>query len=91
MISRFLRKYLSIVFVLATLMGTMHHHNDLKQHSDCQICTIQSSIAHADTPVDVVYLTQLDIYRESIVTQLTTLHDKQSENPLHARAPPFFS
>jgi len=91
MIRRFFRRYLSIVFVIATLMGAMHHHNDLKQHSDCQICTIQSSIAHADTPVDVVYLTQLDIYKESILTQLETLHTKKLQNSLHARAPPFFS
>jgi hypothetical protein len=91
MMNRFFRKYLSIVFVLATLMGVFHHHNDLKQHSDCQICTIQSSISDADTPVETVYLTQLDIFRESIVTELTDLHTTELQNQLHARAPPFFS
>jgi hypothetical protein len=90
MIRRFFRKYLSIVFAVATLMGAMHHHNDLKQHSDCKICTVQSNIAHADTPVDAVYLTQLDIYRESITTQLVSLHSKTVQSTLHARAPPFF-
>ena len=91
MIRRFFRKYLSIVFILATFLGVLHHHNDLKQHSDCKICTLQSSIAHADTPVDVVYLTKLDIYAESILIKLTNLHSKELTNLLYARAPPSFS
>jgi len=77
--------------MVATLMGVLHHHNDLKQHSDCKICTVQSSIANADTPVDVVYLTKLDIYIEFISTELTNLHSKVQQNSLNARAPPFFS
>ena len=91
MIHRFFRKYLSIIFVLATMLGAVHHHNDLKQHSDCKICTVHSNFVHADTPVDVVYLTQLDIYSESIITKLITLHAKAEKNSLYARAPPFFS
>ena len=87
----FLRKYLSIIFLVATLLGGMHHHNDLKQHSDCKICTIQSSMANADTPVDVVYVSQLDIFHEVIVTQLKNLTTKKVFNPLNARAPPHFS
>jgi len=91
MISRFLRKYLSIVFVIATLLGSMHHHNDLKQHNDCKICTIQSNIANADTPVERLYLTQLDIFSESILTQLISIQTAQVNSSLYARAPPFFS
>ena len=87
----FLRKYLSIIFLVATLLGGMHHHNDLKQHSDCKICTIQSSMANADTPVDVVCVSQLDIFHEAIVTQLKNLTTKKVFNPLNARAPPHFS
>ncbi len=90
MIRRFLRKYLSIVFMLATLLGAMHHHNDLKQHNDCQICTIQSNIVNADTPVDVVYLTQLDIYAESIVAEFENLHAQKFTIHFFSRAPPFF-
>ena len=89
--SSFVRKYLSIIFLMATLLSGMHHHNDLKQHSDCQICTIQSSMANADTPVDVVYVSQLDIFHEAIVTQLENLTTKKYFNPLNARAPPHFS
>ncbi len=89
--SSFVRKYLSIIFLMATLLSGMHHHNDLKQHSDCQICTIQSSMANADTPVDVVYVSKLDIFHEAIVTQLENLTTKKCFNPLNARAPPHFS
>ena len=91
MIRRFFRKYLSIVFIFATLLGAMHHHNDLKQHNNCQICTIQVNIANADTPVDVVYLTQLDIYSESIVSELKNLHAQKPTTHFFPRAPPLFS
>lgn len=77
--------------MLATLVGVLHHHNDLKQHSDCKICTVQSNISHADTPVDVVYLTNIDTFSESIVTKLTNLHSNLQKNSLNARAPPSFS
>jgi len=89
--SSFVRKYLSIIFLVATLFGSMHHHNDLKQHSDCKICTIQSSMANADTPVDVVYVSQLDIFHEAIVKQLTNLYALKLTNPLNTRAPPHLS
>ena len=91
MITRFFRKYLSIIFILATLVGVFHHHDDLKQHNDCQICLLQSNIANADTPVDVVYLSQLDIAHEAIVVKLANLHGKRIKNTLNARAPPHIS
>jgi len=91
MITRFFKKYLSIVFILATFVGVFHHHDDLKQHNDCQICTLQASIANADTPVDVVYITQLHMPSKSIIVKLTNLHTQQDYTDLNARAPPFIS
>ena len=87
MINRFFSKYLSIIFILATFMGVFHHHSDLKQHNDCKICTVQSSLAHADTPVDAHYLTYIEIFTESILTPLASLHVKQVYNFIQARAP----
>jgi len=72
-------------------MGVFHHHNDLKQHNDCQICSIQSSIADADTPIDIIYLSHLDIKSESIIVKLHNLHSKKTPNFLNARAPPYIS
>ena len=72
-------------------MGIFHHHNDLKQHNDCKICTVQSSLAHADTPIDAHYLTDLEIANESIITALVSLHVKKIDNQLKARAPPAIS
>ncbi len=72
-------------------MGVFHHHHDLKQHNDCKICTVQSSLAHADTPVEVHYLTKLEILHESIFTPLASLHVKKVHNQLNARAPPKIS
>jgi len=91
MINRFFKKYLSIIFIIATFIGVFHHHSDLKQHNDCKICTIQSSIANADTPVDVVYITNLDLFYDSIVSPLQNLHVKKISYQLQARAPPKIS
>ena len=91
MINRFFKKYLSIIFIIATFIGVFHHHNDLKQHNDCKICTIQSSIANADTPVDVIYVINLDLFCESIAIALQNLHVRQISDQLRARSPPKIS
>jgi len=88
---KFLSRYFSIIFIIATLMGVFHHHDDLKQHSDCQICTIQNTIANSDIPVEVIYLTKLENLSESIISIPTNLHIKKIQNPLNARAPPKIS
>ncbi len=91
MIKKWLRKYFAVVLVLASLLGSMHHHNDLKQHNDCQICTIQSSLSHADTPVDRLYLHQITLQAETPATVFTNLVVSAGHIALTARAPPFIS
>lgn len=91
MIIDFLKKYLSIIFIVATLMGVFHHHEDLKQHNDCQICTIQSNLSNIDTPVDVTYLTLLEISSETTITKLTNLISNKIQKTDNARAPPKIS
>ena len=91
MIISWLRKYFAVVFVVATLLGSMHHHNDLKQHNDCQICTVQSSLSHADTPVDTLYLSDIKLISEATVTDLSHLIVNSAHISLHSRAPPKFS
>jgi len=88
MLNRFFKKYFSIILMIATFMGVFHHHNDLKQHNNCQICALQSSIANADTPRDIVYITTLDLFHESIITPLQNRHVRKTFNQLQARAPP---
>ena len=83
-----LSKYISIIFVLATFMGSVHHHNDLKSHSDCQICTIQNTIADSDTPVETTYLQELSLQSEAVTTRLDSFEYKQVAATLHSRAPP---
>ncbi|SFV52837.1 hypothetical protein MNB_SM-6-346 [hydrothermal vent metagenome] len=91
MIKKWLRKYFSIVFVFAMLLGSMHHHNDLKQHNDCQICTIQSNLSHADTPVDTLYIQDIILQAQTPITALSNLIASAAQIRLTARAPPQFS
>ena len=89
--NRFIHKYISIIFLLASLMGALHHHNDLQKHSDCQICTIQSNIVDIDTPTEILYLTKILLTADVTLTsipQFVTLH---IENQQHSRAPPQLS
>ncbi|PHQ56480.1 MAG: hypothetical protein COA30_01915 [Sulfurimonas sp.] len=72
-------------------MGVFHHHDNLKPHNDCQICTIQSSIADADTPVEKFYLSTLEQNSEATLTPLFSLIQKELDSTLQARAPPFIS
>jgi len=88
MLRKLFKRYFSTIFIVATLMGVFHTHHDLKPHSDCQICTIQSSIADADTPTDSLYLTKLSIIPEQISTKLPILHTTKLNSTKQARAPP---
>lgn len=83
-----LKRYFYIAFIVATFLGTFHQHNDFLQHSDCQVCSIESNIADGDTPVQTIYFTKLDIPLEAILLEPSNLHPNQQANLLNARAPP---
>ena len=84
-------KFISIIFVFATLMASTHHHDDFKSHADCQICTIETTLSLADTPVDVFYLGELYIINEAVVGFLDDIVIQKEHYNFSARAPPFFS
>ena len=88
MINKFLKKHLIIIFFTATLMGVFHHHNDLRHHNDCSLCTIESNIFNADTPTDVIYLSILEIFSESVVVASLELPVAKIQNKNYSRAPP---
>lgn len=91
MLRKLFKRYFSIIFVLATLMGIFHTHHDLKPHNDCQICTIQSGISDADTPTDSFCLTRLSLIPEVISTRLPVLNTAKLNSTKQARAPPILS
>ena len=83
-----LRKYFTVIYLLATLLGVLHHHEDLKQHNDCKICLVKSNLSHADTQDDTVFLTAIDFVSEATVGTLFDLITTTEPTFLHARAPP---
>jgi len=87
---QFVQKYFSIVFLLASFMGSFHYHNDLAQHTDCQICVISSTIADSDTPTDVVYLSEIELLHEATLSQLPYFASKHIGSHNNPRAPPSF-
>ena len=88
---KLLLRYISIIVILASFMGSIHHHNDLKQHNDCKICTIQHNVSDIDTPIDVNYLTLLSIVSEATLSTLSSFQLEKQDFSFSARAPPLFS
>ena len=88
---KFIVKYISIIFIFATFMTSFHHHNDMQEHDDCQICTIQNNIVDIDTPIDITYFTILSTVSESITLSLENLQTQKDHKTFSARAPPFYS
>ncbi len=91
MVFKLLKKYFGIFFVLATIMGASHHHSDLKQHSECKICVIQSSIADMDTPTQPTYLSKLDKIPKLVISKPKISYIKHTFNYKRPRSPPTFS
>jgi len=88
---KLLVRYISIIVMLASFMGSMHHHSDVKQHSDCQICTIQHNVTDIDTPVDISYLTLFFLDSVATIVTLTNLQTQTLNLSVSARSPPLFS
>ncbi|WP_457595165.1 hypothetical protein [Hydrogenimonas sp.] len=44
---------LSALLLAGMLLGSTHHHDDLKTHADCLVCTLQGNLSSADTPAGV--------------------------------------
>ncbi len=88
---KWLRKYFSIVFVVATLLSVLHHHDDIEVHNDCQICVVQSNIVNGDIPETVEYFTDLQLKSEAILAFFEDLYSRQNFIKLQARAPPRIS
>ncbi len=85
----FLKRYFSIIFIVATFMSVFHHYNDLKLHSDCKICAVSSSILNADIPTKISYITKLNITAEPIVIKLYSLCIKFTQKNITLRVPPY--
>ena len=86
-----LRKYFTVIYLLATLLGVLHHHNDFKQHNDCKICLVKSNLAHADTPDDTAFLPPVDFISEPALGRHFVIVITARPTSLLARAPPKFS
>jgi len=91
MIKRWLRTHVTIVFVLATLLGVLHHHDDMEVHEDCQICTIQSNITDGDISRENPSHISLKLASDAGIAYEELFHTCTIFASLHARAPPKYS
>ena len=85
------KKYFSFIFLISIFLTSLHHHNDLKTHTDCKICVLQSNTKNVDTPPQHTYLSNIVVVYNEIYVDKTTTYHKAIINPLHTRAPPSFS
>jgi hypothetical protein len=83
--------YISFIFIIATLLGVMHHHNDLQEHQDCKVCVVQSDIFNADIPVDTIYVQNLFFNKKDYIDFSLSLSNKKTHTYAQVRAPPINS
>jgi len=84
----FVKVYISIVFLVMTFIGSFHHHDDLAQYDDCQLCVIISHSSCADVPTDTVFLSKVIHILESIPPKYQNLYRFIKITNVHSRAPP---
>ena len=85
---QWIRKYFAILFAFSIFLGAAHHHNDLKQHSECQICQINSNLSIGDTPLETSKAYLLEVKNETPQTVFTSQIAAQPPKHYHTRAPP---
>ena len=83
-----LKKYFAIVFAFSILLGVFHHHNDLKQHNECQICQINANLSVGDTPSETSTAYLLEAKKETPQTPLASQTTKKLPTSYQTRAPP---
>lgn len=82
-----MKKFLSIMLFIATLLASFHHHNDLKTHNDCPICVLQSNFSSADTPTKFS-LEKIEFeFIPIILTFISVILSKRAKY-IFSRAPP---
>lgn len=82
------RNLFSIVFVVATLLSSLHHHKDLQSHSDCKICTLQYDLSSGDIPSETVSISDIEPFSEAILSTLNSFEKRSAQTSLNSRAPP---
>jgi len=87
----FFKSYFSAIFLVSIFLASFHHHNDGKIHQDCPIYIIQTNITNADTPQDNIYLVELNISSEAILSDLFLGYRYRFVNSFNSRAPPYIS
>jgi hypothetical protein len=85
-----LNKFAVVWLLLATFAGVLHHHNDLKTHVDCSICTIQSNLADADVPQEFI-LAQIQNLSFEIINLKESVCCFSVNSTYLSRAPPKIS
>ena len=85
---RWIRKYFAFLFAFSILLGALHHHNDLKQHSECQICQINTNLSVGDTPSASSKAWLLEARGETPQTNLVSQTAKRFASSYKTRAPP---
>jgi len=82
-----MKKFFTILLLTATLLTTLHHHNDLKTHNDCPICILQSNISNADTPI-TFSLEDIETLFIPICSNFISILLLHKPKNIHSRAPP---
>ncbi|WP_153015094.1 hypothetical protein [Sulfurovum riftiae] len=88
--SRFIKKFLASLFLAATFLGAVHHHDDTGIHHDCPIYILNAGIVSPDLPRDTL-LGEIETVYRVLLLPVPSYAEKRVYTTYFGRAPPHFS
>jgi hypothetical protein len=85
---KLLKNFFAALFIAATLLSATHHHNDLKKHTECLVCSVNINLQNLDTGKSAELLPSLHIYKETPQSPLFKGEEKELHLSYRSRAPP---
>ena len=85
-----MKKFLALLFLAATFLGTVHHHDDTGIHHDCPIHILNTTLVAPDLPRETL-LDEIKIVYQIVSLPVLDQSAKTVYFSYFGRAPPLFS
>jgi len=88
--SRFMKKFLASLFLAATFLGAVHHHDDAGIHHDCPIHILNTTLVAPDLSRETL-LDEIKVVYPAVSSPILEYSAYTAYFSYFGRAPPLFS
>jgi len=88
--SRFMKKFLASLFLAATFLGAVHHHDDAGIHHDCPIHILNTTLVAPDLSRETL-LDEIKVVYPAVSSPISEYSSHTPYFSYFGRAPPLFS